>query len=218
MKMEGNGLLSRGLNNPDRILPFIQNKVRSRWRIVSNRIPPLWTITQQEISEYLIVEPHPGVQQPILDGSEIDDFDVDWVADPFIHYEGNKYYLFAEAAKAGYPNNGACLIWYESDQGLKWEYKGTVLDLQPDSDMTDSYPQIVKDRGKWYMVPSFARGNEINEMRIYKFENFPNGLKLADVAIHGEIRGDPTLFSGRGFGIVSLKILIIISVYTIQIR
>ncbi|TKX82274.1 hypothetical protein [Halorubrum sp. SD626R] len=187
-------LLLRGLRNPNKVPPFVYYKIKQRWRILSNRLPPLWRFNKKDSYESLTVEPHPQVHQPALDGSEIEDFAVDWVADPFIHYENGKYYLFAEAAKAGYPNNGACLVWYESDNGLYWCYKGVLLDMQPNSDMTDSYPQLISHQGKRYMVPSFARGREINDLQIYNFKHFPSELKLADTAIHGEIRGDPTLF------------------------
>lgn len=191
-------LLRRGIQNPGEVPRFVRRNVRRRWRVIANRVPPRWTWSDRDFEGVLTVEPHPEVDQPALDGSEVDDFSAAWVADPFLAYEGDTYYLFAEAAKESYPENGACLVWYESDDGLDWSYGGVAVDVEPESDMTDSYPQVVDVDGTWYLVPSFARGSGVDDFRIYEFENFPTGLELTETPIRGIVRGDPTLFEWDG--------------------
>ncbi|SFG17492.1 hypothetical protein SAMN04488063_1661 [Halopelagius inordinatus] len=143
----------------------------------------------------LTVKPYRGIDQPVVDGTEIHDFAADWVADPFLQYDDGTYYLFAEAAKNEYPKNGACLVWYESPDGLSWKYQGVVLDRQPGSDMTDSYPQVIQHEGTRYLVPSFARGSNADEFRIYEFTDFPAELNHVETPVSEGVRGDPTLFN-----------------------
>lgn len=187
-------LFTKRVKNGKKTILSICRSTKKRAKIEINKLPPLWTLTGTEYTDYLTVEPRLEVSQPVLNGSEIDDFDAEWVADPFIQFDSGRYYLFAEAAKKNYPENGACLVWYESDDGLTWEYQGKVLDVQPDSDMTDSYPQVIKYQGDWFLVPSFYRGDPVNDLQVYKFDNFPSNVKLTYSDIKGKIRGDPTLF------------------------
>lgn len=187
----------RGIAHPQKIPGYLKYHFARQLRLGLNQIPPIWTFRSYSESDYLIVEPDPAIEQPILTGDEIDEFSAEWVADPFLQYNNGTFYLFAEAAKNEYPNNGACLVWYESGNGNDWEYGGILLDKDPEDNVIDSYPQVVKSNDTRYLIPSFATKSDLDQFHIYEFTDFPKEVEHVESSISGPVRGDPTVFEWK---------------------
>ena len=192
------GLVRQGINRPRKIPGFLKRQFDFRLRLISNKLPPRWTLKDFTGLDYLIVEPVSDIEQPALTGDGIDDFSAAWVADPFLQYDDRSYYLFAEAAKSGYPDNGACLVWYESDDGIDWEYQGIVLNKEPGSKVIDSYPQVIKHDNSRFLIPSFGADPGLDQFHIYEFIDFPGKVEHVESPISGPVRGDPTVFEWDG--------------------
>ena len=126
----------------------------------------------------------PGVKNPILTYQDITDQKAEFVADPFIVKEDNKLYVFFETKNI----EKGVISLAESDDGIKWAYKGTVLH-EP---FHLSFPNVFKFNDKYYMVPESGRNKDI---RLYQSFNFPYDWRLAKVLIKGKGFVDPTIFS-----------------------
>jgi hypothetical protein len=147
----------------------------------------------------LRVEPHPGADNPVLTAADVDDVDdVHFVADPFVVHDGDRYHLFFEVKSDGprrlfgLRGTGAQfdIAHATSHDGLDWTYEGVVL---PDGQAGHTYPLVFRHDGDWLMTPSPA-GSTPREFRVYRAEPFPGEWTLADRALTGEVRIDPTPF------------------------
>lgn len=96
-------------------------------------------------------------------------------ADPFLFEEKGDLYLIAEIQAVGDPGYINC--WKYTDYE-KWENIGPVLKTVSHH----SYPFIFRDRNEVYILPE---SSETGEVSLWKFENFPKGLKKVKTILKG---------------------------------
>ena len=92
-----------------------------------------------------LVDP-PNIQNPVLTAADVTDAYASFVADPFLFFENNVWYMFFEVYRPGF--DGA-IAFATSADGLTWSYQGLVLD-EP---FHLSYPLVFKYGNSHYMVP-----------------------------------------------------------------
>tara|TARA_R110000751_G_scaffold210384_1_gene314103 strand:+ start:13865 stop:15487 length:1623 start_codon:yes stop_codon:yes gene_type:complete len=85
-------------------------------------------------------------------------------ADPFIVYKDNTYYIFIEELL--YKTNKGTIAVIEMDENGKYEDPKPVLE----KDYHLSYPFIIEELGKYYMIPE-TKGNKTIEL--YECVDFP---------------------------------------------
>jgi hypothetical protein len=123
------------------------------------------------------------VKNPILTAKNIKEKKVQFVADPFLVYEKDNYYLFFEALV----NCKGCIGLATSKEGKKWKYQEIVLD-EP---FHLAYPSIFSWSGKYYMLPD---AHETKSIRLYEAVSFPYEWKFKKILLNGRNFADPTIF------------------------
>jgi len=133
-----------------------------------------------EISQYK------NVNNPVVSSKDITDRNARFVADPFLFYENEIYYMFFEVLG---PQNGDIGLAISHD-GTNWEYKQIVLD-EP---FHLSYPLVFKYNEKFYMIPETINAGSV---RLYEATQFPCDWKFVKNLIIGNFC-DSTLFRHNG--------------------
>ena len=99
------------------------------------------------------------------------------LADPFLHVEGDKIYLFAEVQNVD--KKGFINCWFSQD-ALIWKNIGPVLKANSHF----SYPHIFTNKNnEIFLIPE---SGEIKEVSIYKFNNFPMDLSKKNEFLQGK--------------------------------
>ena len=105
-----------------------------------------------------------------------------FLADPFIIFENQEYYIFFEHQAEGNANIGLL----KSQDSHNFEYLGEVLD----EDFHLSFPQVFKYKNEFYMLPETKQaGHQL----LYKAENFPFNWKIYDTLIKDVAIQDPAI-------------------------
>jgi len=118
----------------------------------------------------------PIKSNPIIKANDIIDLPADFIADPFMIYHKNCWYLFFETLPQGDSKHGVigCAM---SNNMLHWSYYGTVLK----EDFHLSYPHVFKYEGEVYMIPETLGANAVS---LYKAAHFPDQWhKVCDLII-----------------------------------
>ena len=98
----------------------------------SAEIIPDWSnISQSPFNVY----DSQDVANPVLTAADVWDVEADFVADPFLYYDGGIWYLFMEVLKSSY---GGVIGVANSLDGINWTYDRIVLE-QP---FHLSYPYV----------------------------------------------------------------------------
>jgi len=161
--------------------------------MLKNKIPtlgfilpgtPIWSIGIFDVinnnnSLHLI----PNKNNPVLKAEDIKDMKARYVADPFILFEQDTYFMFFEI----YGTKMGCIGLATSKNGYEWEYKKIVINER----FHLSYPQIIKYRDEVYMVPESSADNSV---RLYKANSFPSEWQLNKILLQGHDFTDPTIF------------------------
>ena len=154
---------------------------------VSIQNPDQWSIGIYKMTweslNHFVFHDIPDVKNPVLNVKTIAKRGIQFVADPFLIQENNKYYIFFEIMHYHKGTIGLA----ESEDGIQWNYKGTILE-EP---FHMSYPCVVKDNNAFYMVPECAK---TNSMRLYKASQFPNKWTFVKEIACGIPFADPTVF------------------------
>lgn len=148
----------------------------------------------------LLIGPHPSVTNPVIDGTEADDIDgSEGAADPFIVYEGGTYYAFVEV----FGQDGTYISYYESQDGLEWEYGEKLL-----GDGVDlfSYPIVKKCGSEWYMTPTILYDGEAGDedFPLYKAASFPDEWALLEderITSHTAMDASPFEWDGHWYAV-----------------
>jgi hypothetical protein len=119
------------------------------------------------------------VRNPVLTILDVTDVRARFLADPFMVYEGQAYYMFFEVYNLETKQGDLAVA--SSRDGRKWQYHQVVLD-EP---FHLSYPYVFKWGDDYYMIPE---SGEANAVRLYKATDFPT--QWSHVA---------TLLEGQGF-------------------
>jgi len=125
------------------------------------------------------------INNPVLTKDDVTDVDAIFVADPFMIFVNETWYMFFEV-KNGYDYQ-TDLAYATSKDGLEWEYQEIILNEQ----FSQSYPLVFEWKGEYYMMPESSPTNSI---RIYRAWDFPKQWILEDVLITGKAYTDPTIF------------------------
>ncbi|MBV6518232.1 MAG: hypothetical protein DCC43_07945 [Candidatus Brocadia sp.] len=132
--------------------------------------------------------PPTTVTNPVQKGSDVTEYPADMVADTFLFYENNTWYMFNETLGSGH--NGDLAVSLSSD-GLHWTYQQIVLN-EP---FHLSYPQVFKFGGTYYMIPETSA---VNEMRLYRATNFPSAWTREATLLSGSAFVDSSIFRHNG--------------------
>ncbi len=131
------------------------------------------------------VERHPAADNPVLTAADVTDVEnCSFVADPFVFRVDGRYYMFFEAGAS--PN---VLAYAESSDGIDWTYGGVVLE----ADTQLSFPQVFRNDGSWFMIPSLSPGTEA--VRLYEAVDFPTVWERSETLLSGRPLVDPLLVS-----------------------
>lgn len=127
----------------------------------SERSSPDWSGVKYD--PFKLVQPT-DVRNPVLTSADVTDIYAKFIADPFIFYDNNQWYMFLEVLNG--VNSQGDISLAKSSDGIHWTYDKVVLD-EP---FHLSYPYVFKYDGSYYMIPeSFEK----KEVRVYKANNFP---------------------------------------------
>ena len=135
-----------------------------------------------------LVEPT-NIENPVITGSDITDFDASFVADPFIIKKDETYFLFFEALRR--ETEKGVISYATSEDGFNWQYQKTVLE-EP---FHLSYPYIFEWQGNFYMVPESYQDYSV---RLYRAKAFPEKWEHISTLLSGFDFVDPTLFHHNG--------------------
>ena len=138
-----------------------------------------WSISIYEGPSPFDLSAPPGVPGPVLTKADVTDFEADFVADPFMCIEGDRYFMFFEALDVATQQGDIC--YAESRDGHTWNYGGRVID-EP---FHLSYPCVYTWNGEHYIIPE--SGADLS-VRLYRAVSFPGTWEYA-----------ATLLSGHGF-------------------
>lgn len=101
----------------------------------------------------------------MLQGGDVTDMRVAFVADPFLVRHDSVWHMFFEAIDAGTRLGSIALA--TSPDAARWTYRQIVL-AEP---FHLSYPHVVRYNGDYYMIPESGSAGSV---RLYKAERFPD--------------------------------------------
>jgi hypothetical protein len=137
--------------------------------IVIKGLPSLKRVERWSIGIYMGDSPtsiaNPTLlRNPIITYKSITDVVARSVADPFMIYDDDTWYMFFEikTEKTRLGQIGLAV----SDDGLRWTYRETILK----EDFHLSYPYVFKWENEYYMVPETVQNHSV---RLYKASRFP---------------------------------------------
>jgi hypothetical protein len=124
------------------------------------------------------------VVNPVITAKMVEDVNASFVADPFLIKNIDVWYMFFEVLNKN-SNQGDIGVASSSD-GIDWRYNKIVLD----ESFHISFPLVFRFDGEFYMIPE---SREINEVRLYKAENFPERWIYKKKILTGNF-SDPSIF------------------------
>ena len=142
---------------------FVKVKMQSSIGIYTGDSPFKW-------------RPAEGITNPVLTARDVTDVHAEIVADPFMVWENDTWYMFFEVVDQETKLGEIALA--TSSNGLKWRYKQVVL-REP---FTMSFPYVFKWQDTYYMLPETHQAKTI---RLYKAECFPTKWSLSATPIQG---------------------------------
>jgi hypothetical protein len=130
----------------------------------------------------------PGINNPVLSAKDVTDRDAQFVADPFLFYEGDTWYMFLEVFDR---QTGGDIAIATSSDGLTWTYDRIVLD-EP---FHLSYPYVFKVDDSYYMIPET---HQLSDVRLYQATHFPYEWAYVSTLLAGRKYVDPSIFQFNG--------------------
>lgn len=148
-----------------------------------------WAISVYEGDSPLLFRPVAAIGHPALTAADVTDVPAEFVADPFMIKEKDRWYMFFEVLnrRTGQGDIGLAV----SDDGLEWTYRRIVLD-EP---FHLSYPYVFRWENDYYLVPESV---EAGAVRLYRAHRFPDEWVFAGTLIDGVRLADPSLFLHDG--------------------
>jgi len=133
--------------------------------------------------------PCPGMTNPVLSRKHVSDVRAAGVADPFMLYVNETWYMFFEVMNWQTFKGEIGLA--TSVDGRKWRYRKIVL-AEP---FHVSYPYVFEWMDDYYMIPESYQANAI---RLYKAAAFPEQWSCVATLISGSSFLDPSVFHYDG--------------------
>jgi len=118
-----------------------------------------------------------NMSNPVLTAFDVTDIPAAFVADPFLTYENNIYYMFFEVMNTNTDQGDIGLAI--SNDGFNWTYKQIILD----EEFHLSYPCVFKWANDFYMIPETYQAESV---RLYKSNNFPYNWTCVKSLLEGE--------------------------------
>lgn len=144
-----------------------------------------WSISIYTGDSPLRLDSPQHFKNPILTAKDVTDVPADFVADPFMVYEHNTWYMFFEVMNLR--TNKGDISLATSNDGQHWTYKQIVLD-EP---FHLSYPYVFKWNDEYYMIPESSQAGSI---RLYKATDFPTQWLFVKTLLDGSDFVDPSIF------------------------
>ncbi|MFC1876549.1 hypothetical protein ACFL2E_04660 [Thermodesulfobacteriota bacterium] len=137
---------------------------------------------------FYLVDPQ-EIANPVLTAADVTDIEAEIVADPFLFYENNTWYMFFEVVNTvtGLGEIGLAT----SPDGFNWQYDSIVLSESKHL----SFPQVFKYNDQYYMMPET---NQWEEIRLYTSDNFPYDWTYATTILSGRNFTDSSIFRYNG--------------------
>ncbi|HEY9640576.1 MAG TPA: hypothetical protein V6C57_08830 [Coleofasciculaceae cyanobacterium] len=126
-----------------------------------------------------------GIKNPVLTAEDVTDVNAYMVADPFMVWEQEQWYMFFEVMDDR--DRKGVIGLATSRDGSKWTYQKIVLN-EP---FHLSYPYVFKWKEDYYMIPESYQANAI---RLYKATNFPAQWSFAKDLLNGSDYVDSSIF------------------------
>lgn len=126
-----------------------------------------------------------SVKNPVLTAKDVTDVKAEMVADPFMVWANERWYMFFEVMDDRISKGMIGLA--TSEDGLAWTYQRTVLN-EP---FHLSYPYVFKWQDDYYMIPESYQANAI---RLYKAIDFPYQWTFVKDLLHGSDYVDSSIF------------------------
>lgn len=135
----------------------------------------------------LVSDPH----NPQLSAIQIDDQHAEFVADPFMLYHNNTWYLFFETLiRIDAERTKGVIGLATSSDTQHWQYQGTVLE-EP---WHLSYPHVFEWQGGFYLLPETLGAACV---RLYRAQSFPHRWQACADLLPGA-HADATPFYAHG--------------------
>jgi len=179
----GDGALWRGFAAAGVRFLFVPQKC-GRCGSRSFRRSTPWSIGLYAGPSPLDLAPHAGVSNPVLTAADVTDLRAAFVADPFLAFAQDRWYMFFEIMPHGSETGVIGLA--ESRDGLHWEYRQVVL-REP---FHLSYPHVFAWQGDYYMTPETLAAGCV---RLYRAVHFPERWQHIADLVAGQ-HADPTVF------------------------
>ena len=136
----------------------------------------------------LDLAPPSGLINPIMTAEAVTDLRADFVADPFLVFEDDRWFLFFEIMPLDAREGVIGLA--ESRDGLNWSYRGVVLR----ESFHLSYPHVFRWGDDYYMTPETLAPHQV---RLYRAVHFPDRWEHIADLVPGR-HADPTVFTPGG--------------------
>jgi len=137
----------------------------------------LWSIGLFQGADLSALAPAAGIQNPILQVSDITDRRVQFIADPFVIKVGEHWHLFFEMFDQDL-DRGVIASAISTDL-RSWEYTGVVLTEA----FHLSYPFVFEHQGSIYMIPESKQAREV---RLYRATSFPGAWEYERTLLKGK--------------------------------
>jgi len=120
---------------------------------------------------------------PVMTAGMVTDVKADFVADPFMIRDGDKWFMFFEILESA--QHKGIIGLAVSEDGLNWRYDRVVLE-EP---FHLSYPMVFRYNDEIFMIPE---SHEDYSVTVYKAQNFPYEWKKHHTILEGDFV-DPTI-------------------------
>ncbi|NHZ86304.1 MAG: hypothetical protein GWP19_10540, partial [Planctomycetia bacterium] len=144
----------------------------------------LWSIGIYEGQTPFDLSSAKEVNNPIITIHDVTDINASYVADPFMVFDNNMYYVFFEVFN--WDTYQGDISYAQSSDGIDWEYQKVILD----EDFHLSYPYIFKWQNEYYLIPE---SHEDLAVRLYKATSFPEHWEYIGNLISGYHYIDPSI-------------------------
>ncbi len=131
---------------------------------IARRRQSAWAISVYTGDSPLSLTSPPGIPNPVFTGEHVTDCPADFVADPFMVWESDRWWMFYEVFNGATARGEIGLA--SSPDGFVWQYAGLVL-REP---FHLSYPYVFRSGEHYYMVPETLG---LSAIQLYRAEPFP---------------------------------------------
>jgi hypothetical protein len=147
-----------------------------------------WSIGWLSGPSPMALRPDPGLCNPILTFEDVSDVRAEFVADPFLYHQDDRWHIVFEILEA--ETHRGVIGLATSTDARGWSYQGVVL-REP---FHLSYPHVFADGPDLFMTPETL---EPGSVRLYRADAIAGPWRLEAELIEGQC-ADPTPFRFRG--------------------